>query len=178
MIASVISGLGLRLPKLRLITVGQCCAAVSMPTAALKLTMLLTGLASQISSAACGYTPTMPTPLAAAAATDATNVPCHSSGPNVVWSFSSVTLGRPTNSGVVTSRPLSMIASGTPGPGGVAWSAPMSCSHHSCAWSGSSVIRPVAAAAVPARPRAANVAASAMARRDPTRRQRSGSLAR
>ena len=54
MIASVISGLGLRLPKLRLITVGQCCAAVSMPTAALKLMMLLTGLASQISSAACG----------------------------------------------------------------------------------------------------------------------------
>ena len=75
--------------------------------------------------------PTIPTPFAAAAATDATTVPCHSSGPNTVWLLKSVTSGRPANSGVVTSRPLSTIASGMPGPGGVAWSAPTSWSHHS-----------------------------------------------
>ena len=119
----------------------------------------------------------MPTPFAGAAAIDATNVPCHSSEPKTVCSFSSVMFGRPANSGVVTSRPLSTIAIGTPGPGGVAWSAPTSCSHHSCDWSGSSEIRPVAAAAVPVRPHAATTAAAAMTRRRATGGQRSGSLA-
>src|SRR6266480_550318 len=58
-----------------------------------------------------------------------------------------VVFGRPANSGWVGSVPVSTIVSGTPGPGGVARSAPTSASHHSCAWRGSVAPRTVAAVA-------------------------------
>src|SRR2546423_13643497 len=91
----------------------------------------------------------MPTPFAGAAATDATNVPWYSFCPDTVWSFRKVVFGRPANSGWVGSVPLSTIVIGTPGPGGVARSAPTSASHHSCASIGSAALRTVAAAADP-----------------------------
>src|SRR5438067_86996 len=73
-------------------------------------------------------------------ATDATAVPWNSSFPLTVWSLRRVVCARPAKSGCVGSTPLSTIAIGTPGPGGVAWSAPTSCDHQSGA---------VAAAATP-----------------------------
>src|SRR5256885_5563060 len=91
----------------------------------------------------------MPTPFAGAAATDATNVPWYSFWPDTVWSFRKVVFGRPANSGWVGSVPLSTIVIGTPGPGGVARSAPTSASHHSCGSNGSVAPRVVAAAAQP-----------------------------
>src|SRR2546421_9407127 len=91
----------------------------------------------------------MPTPFAGAAATDATNVPWYSFWPDTVWSFRKVVFGRPANSGWVASVPLSTIVIGTPGPGGVARSAPTSASHHSCGSNGSVAPRVVAAAAEP-----------------------------
>src|SRR5437762_437625 len=90
----------------------------------------------------------MPTPFAGAAATEATNVPWYSLGPLTDCSFRNVVFGRPANSGCVGSVPLSTIVIGTPGPGGVARSAPTSASHHSCASSGSVAPRAVAGVAV------------------------------
>src|SRR5712691_1531553 len=75
-----------------------------------------------------------------------------------------VVFGRPANSGWLGSVPLSTIVSGTPGPGGVARSAPTSASHHSCASSGSVAPRTVAAAA---EPHAHNATRTATRRRRP-----------
>src|SRR4051812_4235721 len=91
----------------------------------------------------------MPAPFAGAVATEATAVPWNSSRPNTVWSFANVVSGRPENSGCEASTPLSTIVIGTPGPGGVTCVAPTSARYHSCPASGSSEMRPVAAAAVP-----------------------------
>src|SRR4051812_5164952 len=144
-------GSGSVLPKLRLITAGQCVAAASRSTIAVKSVMpRRSGLASQTCSAADGDTPTMPAPFTGAAATDATAVPWYSSRPKVDWSFSKVVFGRPANSGCVGSVPLSMIVTGTPGPGAVSPVIPMWASHHCCAWSGSSKARAEAAAALTA----------------------------
>src|SRR5439155_328184 len=84
----------------------------------------------------------------------ATAVPCHSSAPSTVWLSRKVVPGRPANSGCVGSTPLSTIVSGTPGPGGVARSAPTWESHHSWSCSGSPATRPGAASAEPVAPRA------------------------
>src|SRR3954468_23232901 len=89
----------------------------------------------------------MPAPFAGAAATEATIVPWYSSRPNTVCSLKNEVFARPANSGCVGSTPVSTIAIGTPGPGGVARSAPMCESHHSCADNGSARR---AAVAVPA----------------------------
>src|SRR3954469_7430394 len=102
----------------------------------------------------------MPAPFAGAAATDATAVPWYSSRPKVDWSFWKVVLGRAANSGWVGSVPLSMIVTGTPGPGAVSPATPMWASHHSCPWRGSSRTRAEAVAAV-----AADTSASAKTRR-------------
>lgn len=102
-----------------------------IPSAALESRISLTGLASQLSSSASGYTLN---------ATDATAVPWYSSRPLTVWALRNVVCARPAKSGCVGSTPLSTIAIGTPGPGAVTWSAPTSCVHQS---------GPVAAAATP-----------------------------
>ena len=94
---------------------------------------------------------------------------------STVWSLRNVVFGRPANSGCVGSTPLSMIVSGMPGPGGADWSAPMSCSHHSWLWSGSSARRPEAATAVPEAQSAATRTMSRWRRTDV--REGSGTLA-
>src|SRR5581483_5529154 len=79
----------------------------------------------------------MPRPSAGAPTIDATAVPWCSSGPGAVrcW-FRSRTLVA-ENSGWVTSTPVSTIATGLPGGGACARSAPTAESHHSPACSGS-----------------------------------------
>src|SRR5690242_2496502 len=88
----------------------------------------------------------MPTPFAGAAASDATNVPWNSPGPETDCVFRNVVSGLPANSGCVGSTPLSTIVIGTPGPGGVARSAPTAASHHSCACIGSGAVEVAAVA--------------------------------
>ena len=83
----------------------------------------------------------MPTPFAGAAATDATIVPWYSSPPKTLCVVEERRVRAvAANSGCVGSTPLSTIVIGTPGPGGVARSAPMSASHHSWLCSGSAAV--------------------------------------